>query len=180
MNIFVLCTGRCGSTTFWKACTHITNYSTAHESRCNKIGIERLAYPKKHIEIDNRLSWFLGKLDVVYGDQAFYVYLKRDREETARSFTKRFDAPVSIMTAYTKGILMLGDSYKNMDAESLCLDYYDTVNSNIELFLQNKTKKMVFDLSTAKKDYLRFWNEIKAVGQLDKALREWDCLHNAT
>lgn len=56
MNVFVLNSGRCGSTTFIAACRHITNYSSGHESRATLIGEERLAYPTQHIEADNRLS----------------------------------------------------------------------------------------------------------------------------
>ncbi len=56
MDVFVLCTGRCGSTTFIKACAHITNYTAAHESRTGLLGSDRLDYPGKHIEADNRLS----------------------------------------------------------------------------------------------------------------------------
>ena len=33
MNVFILNTGRCGSRTFARACAHITNYTSAHESR---------------------------------------------------------------------------------------------------------------------------------------------------
>ncbi|WJI25223.1 hypothetical protein RHP47_05945 [Thermosynechococcus sp. QKsg1] len=50
MNVFVLCTGRCGSVTFAKACTFITNFSSAHESRTFLLGEARLAYPDRHIE----------------------------------------------------------------------------------------------------------------------------------
>ncbi|MEJ1383421.1 MAG: hypothetical protein RPV21_03475, partial [Candidatus Sedimenticola sp. (ex Thyasira tokunagai)] len=67
MNIFILNTGRCGSTTFIEACRHITNYSAAHESRIQLIGDRRLAYPQNHIEADNRLSWLLGRLEHTYG-----------------------------------------------------------------------------------------------------------------
>ena len=45
MNIFVLCTGRCGSVTFTKACQHITNYTCTHESRVSLLGEDRLNYP---------------------------------------------------------------------------------------------------------------------------------------
>lgn len=76
MNIFVLNTGRCGSTTLIKACRHITNYSEAHESRCAMLGRERLNYPPNHIEADKRLVWLLGRLDKEYGDDALYVHLK--------------------------------------------------------------------------------------------------------
>ena len=35
MNVFVLCTGRSGSVTFYNVCKHIKNYTTSHESRKN-------------------------------------------------------------------------------------------------------------------------------------------------
>ncbi len=63
MNVFVLGTGRCGTTTFMKACRHVTNCTSGHETRVNHVGPERLSYPSNHIEADNRLSWFLGRLD---------------------------------------------------------------------------------------------------------------------
>ncbi|MCS3662077.1 hypothetical protein [Salinibacter ruber] len=90
MNVFVLCTGRCGSTTFARACEHIENYSAAHESRAGKIK-GRVNYPARHIEVDNRLSWFLGRLDEVYGDDLFYVHLRRNPRATAESFADRYE-----------------------------------------------------------------------------------------
>ena len=90
MNVFVLCTGRCGSTTFIESCRHIRNFSCAHESRTRLLGNERLAYPPNHIEADNRLSWFLGRLDREYGDDAFYVHLVRNTKDVARSYARRF------------------------------------------------------------------------------------------
>ena len=74
-NVFVLCTGRCGSTTFVQACQHIENYTASHESKISLLGDQRLEYSQNHIEVDNRLSWFLGSLDKKYGDNAFYVHL---------------------------------------------------------------------------------------------------------
>ena len=63
MNVFVLTTGRSGSLTFAEACRHITNFSCGHETRVGLIGAERLAYPDQHIEVDNRLAWFTGRLE---------------------------------------------------------------------------------------------------------------------
>lgn len=60
MNVFVLTTGRSGSTTFYKACRHISNYTCGHESNWSLIGKERLNYPENHIEVDNHLVWMLG------------------------------------------------------------------------------------------------------------------------
>ncbi|WP_299044728.1 hypothetical protein [uncultured Thermosynechococcus sp.] len=56
MNVFVPCTGRCGSVTFAKACSFITNFRSAHKSRTFLRGEARLAYPSCPIGVDNRLS----------------------------------------------------------------------------------------------------------------------------
>ena len=105
MNVFVLCTGRCGSTTFARACSHIENFGVAHESRCAQLGDSRFAYPENHIEVDNRLSWLLGRLDRAYGDDAFYVHLRRPDQQVAASFLNRYRG--GIIRAYRgEGILM--------------------------------------------------------------------------
>lgn len=176
MNIFVLSTGRCGSTTFAEACRHILNYTAAHESRAGKIGGERLKYPDNHIEVDNRLSWFLGRLDEKYGDDAFYVHLKRNREAVALSHKKRYNNRQSIFKAYTKSILLGPQKYQSRMRAGL--DYCHTVNSNIELFLKDKSRKMDFTLENAEQDFEIFWNRIQAEGDLNTALGEWDVQHN--
>ena len=175
MNVFILNTGRCGSMTFIKACQHIDNYSSAHESRCDQLGDARLAYPANHIEADNRLSWYLGKLDKQYGDDAVYVHLKRNSSDTASSYAKRL-FPGGIIPAYRKGILQhLPDDVPDL---SVALDYCDTVNSNIEHFLKDKTCKMAFSLENAQQDFQRFWMLIAAEGDLDAALAEFNTTYN--
>jgi hypothetical protein len=176
MNIFVLNTGRCGSMTFIRACDHITNYSAAHESRLTLIGEQRLDYPENHIEADNRLSWYLGRLEEKYGDNAFYVHLKRDREEVAQSYAKR--KSFGIMKAYREGILLGGqEGQSDLD---LALDYVDTVEANINRFLENKTRIMEFKLASAAADFIVFWQCIGAQGDLDGALVEWQVKYNAS
>ncbi len=176
MNIFILNSGRCGSTTFIEACQHITNYTALHESRCGLIGEERLNYPDNHIEADNRLSWFLGRLDQKYGDDAFYVHLSREREVTAESFARR--AEFGIMQAYREGIIL--GLQGEPDAHSLALDYLDTIDSNIECFLKDKKNKMSFQLENAPEDFNLFWQRIGAEGDLDAALAEWQSRYNAS
>ena len=154
MNVFVLNTGRCGSTTFIKACQHISNYTSAHESLLEKTGGQRLDYPEDHIEADNRLCWFLGKLDQKYADDAIYVHLKRQREAVATSFSKRID--FGILKAYEQGIL-LHDEHR-LTAFDIALDYIDTVNANIELFLKDKTNKIDVSIETVNTDFIGFRN----------------------
>ena len=176
MNIFILNTGRCGSTTFIKACEHLTNYTAAHESLSGFTGEQRLAYPDNHIEADNRLSWFLGRLDSKYADSAFYVHLSRDLNLTAASFARRMD--FGIIKAYKQGILLGAD--QELSAEEIALDYIQTVDANIRHFLKNKTNKMNFSLDSAKLDFKLFCKRINAQGDVQKALMEWDINYNSS
>ena len=174
MNVFVLCTGRCGSHTFIEACNHITNYSAGHETRSRFIGRERLNYGPKHIEADNRLAWFLGRLDKIYGDDAFYVHLTRERQSNAASMSRYMH--MGILEAYTDGILMRS-SYRN-DPMEFSLDLYDTINMNIETFLKDKSRKMNFRLENAQEDFRIFWDKVGARGDLNAALGEWERIFN--
>jgi len=176
MNVFVLNTGRCGSTTFIRACSHITNYSAAHESRIHKIGPARLAYPENHIEADNRLSWLLGRLDEAFGDDALYLHLHRDPRAVAASFARR--EAYGIMKAYREGILLGGEPAQT--PLELARDYIDTVEGNIRLFLRGRPHTMEFRLEEAKEAFVDFWNRIGAEGDLKRALAEWEIRHNAS
>lgn len=181
MNVFVLCTGRSGSTTFSRACSHIQNFTVGHESRGGSIE-GRLDYPEDHIEVDNRLSWFLGRLDQKYGDSPFYVHLKRNKQDTAESWTNPgfYEGP-GIMRAYRTGILR-PELQSSTDPEpiEIAKHYYDTVNSNISLFLKDKTDWMEFNLETAESDFREFWDRIDASGNLNAALSEWERQYNAS
>ena len=176
MNVFILNTGRCGSTTFIKACQHITNYSSAHESQSTLIGEQRLSFPENHIEADNRLSWILGRLDAAYGNEAFYIHLSREKNITAKSFAKRND--FGIMKAYREGILM--QEQQTDSALELAQDYIETIESNIVLFLKDKTQTMEFNLESAEQDFKQFWKLINAEGDLEAALAEWKTSYNAS
>jgi hypothetical protein len=141
----------------------------------NLTGAERLAYPSHHIEADNRLSWLLGRLERRFGDNALYVHLSRDRQASVESFSRR--AHFGIMQAYREGILFGG---RLQTDQEIALDYLETVDANIALFLKDKTHKMDFRLEHAKADFPRFWERIGAQGDLEQALAEWDVRYNAS
>ena len=173
MNIFILNAGRCGSTTFIKSCQHIDNYTAANESRTTFAGENRLSYPDNHIEADNRLSWFLGRLDKQYGDNAIYVHLLRDRNDNINSFMNRTE--FGIMKAYREGVY-LTETRNNL--EIYAADYIDTVNSNIEHFLKDKMHTMRFHLEHAKEHFREFWKLIGAEGDMQLSINEWDTRYN--
>jgi len=174
-NVFVLSTGRCGSTPFAKACEHIDNYTVAHESRMSAVGPERFDYPPDHIEVDNRLSWLTGRLARRFDDEeTFYVHLRRDRDETARSFARRWGK--GIIRAYARGIL--SRAHRSGEPLEICLDYCHTVNANIEEFVAHRTHAMTIRLDDVDELFPRFWERIGAEGDLSAAMAEWQVRHN--
>lgn len=174
MNVFVLTTGRSGSLTFAEACRHITNYTTGHETRVGLVGEARLAYPDRHIEIDNRLAWFLGRMEQAFGDEAFYVHLLRDDEATAASHAKRWNKPA--MQSYRKGLLW--DVDPETDRLAVAHDLILTMNSNIESYLRGKSRTMCIDIETAPSTFPEFWEAIGAAGDLEAALAEFSVKHH--
>jgi len=175
MNVFVLCTGRCGSKSFVQACSHITNFSAGHETRVQYVGTHKFSYPANHIEADNRLSWHLGRLDEIYGDDAFYVHLHRNRSKVIASYAQRWAPVGGMMPAYRNGILRAGPHSRSATAE----DFVATVEANIASFLRDKTMKMSVALEDATEWFPDFWNRLGAEGDLDRALAEWSRTHNS-
>lgn len=175
-NVFVLSTGRCGSLTFHQACRYITNYTARHES-ANRVKERHAAvyaqpFPRRHIEIDNRLAWFLGLLERRYGDNAYYVHLLRDRDETARSLAKRrgiFRAFGGEMMHRQRHVF---DELAEDAKYEVALNFWDTVTANIELFLKDKTHKTTAWIHDIEEPFYKFWTDIGADGRLDKALAQ--------
>lgn len=171
MNVFVLCTGRAGSSTFIEACKHIENYSSAHESRSSFYGTARLEYPNRHIEADNRLIWFFGDLDKKYGKEPFYVHLRRVELMTAKSFRRRWKwNRVSIVQAFYHAILMHHKKPTEEEIRAVSRHYVNTVNSNIEVFLKDKPHKLTVRLENLESDFKNFWDAIGAEGDYEKAI----------
>ncbi len=179
MRVFILCTGRSGSVSFIKACKHITNYSSGHETLSKELGARRLDYPDNHIEADNRLSWFLGSLDKKYANEAFYIHLVRKKSDTVLSFTNRWNSRGGIIRAFYEGILKTSDFKTNSDIiNQVCEDYYTTVNDNIDLFLKDKKNVLRINLENIQEDFKDFWHTIEAQGNLSAAIQEFSKRYN--
>jgi len=178
-NAFVLCTGRCGSMTLARATGHLTNWTSAHEGLTHALGKARFAYPPQHIEIDNRLSWMLGRLDRHFGNDAAYVHLTREPEAVAQSFAQR--ANQGIIRAYRTDILARSRTLTpRAPLIRFCRDYVDTVNTNIASFLKDKHHVLQIRLEQIGPDFDAFCGWIGAEGDLTAARRELTLRHNAT
>lgn len=178
-NVFVLCTGRCGSLTFSRAARHIRNFTTGHETRSFLTGPARFAFPKRHIEVDNRLAWTLGRLQNAFGDNAHYVHLIRDRDAVAASFLARrkYGMIKAYREAHLLNINLRAPATPDLD---VAMDMIDTITQNIHHYLADKTHVLTMRLETIDHDFATFWDWIGASGNPDAALAEWRTRHNAT
>ncbi|THV37096.1 hypothetical protein [Glycomyces buryatensis] len=182
MRVFVLSTGRCGSVTFSTACGYLSNFSAGHESRYKLVGDERFAFPDEHIEVDNRLTWFLGRLAREYdGTEVLYVHLRRDPEAVAQSFLRRWGGPqkASIIRAYAHGMLQRGAEWPEERRIEVCRDYVETVNTNIEAFIARRPSMTIW-LDQAADRFPLFLDRIGAEGDLEAAVGEFQTVHNAS
>lgn len=182
MRVFVLSTGRCGSTTLAHALSHATNYSCAHESRSTRAE-RRLDYPDQHIEIDNRLVWFLGPLRQQYPD-AIYIWLTRDREAVVHSYMKRFGTRAGIMSAFARGIIQDPRSVTTKTRKRVVAELYvDTIEANIATFLTSGHVRWwtCIDMDfSPKPDLHTVWKAIGVEGDLQAAMNELPRKYNAS
>ena len=177
MRIFVLGSGRCGTVTFSKACGHLTNYTAGHESRARCIGDRRFAYPDQHIEVDSRLTWFLGELGQRFPN-AFFIHLRRDPEETAKSICRKWGpGQMNFARAFGHAIVMHGAPWS--DKLEVSRFQVRTAVANIEEFLSNRRHWTVW-LEKASVWFPLFLEYIHAEGKLDAAMKEWATHHNAS
>lgn len=180
MNVFVLGTGRCGTTTFARACSHLSNYTVGQESRAARYGDARFGYPRRHVEVDPRLTWFLGELAQRFPG-ARYVHLRREPEATARSVERRLrGGRASFGRAFAESIIMRGQPWPGSEQLDVARFYVRTARANIEEFLRWRQYAMRLDLEDIDEGFPRFLEWIGAEGDLDAAVAEWGTRYNAT
>ena len=167
-----------------RACEHLTNYTAGHESRTGEIGDSRFDYPDRHVEADNRLSWFLGDLGERFGDEPLYLHLRRDPEQVAASFLRRWRSRGAKPTrsnavrAFAHGLMIHNDEWPEAERLDVCRFYVRTVTKNIEAFLADKTNTMTVWLDDANTWFPTLWERISGEGDLDAAMAEFYVRHN--
>lgn len=185
MNIFVLTTGRSGSKTFAEACRHLHGWTAGHETQARRLWPRD--YPPNHVEVDNRLVWFLGQLGEAYaGRDVLYVHLKRDAEATALSFWRHsmptaerpVAYPASELRAFAHGLVMRPDIWADYLPVARAL--VEAKNANIREFLRGRSgRAMTVHLEDGGSTFRIFLDRIGAEGaDRDAALAEWGVKHN--
>ena len=177
MRVFVLGTGRCGTVTCSRACSHLTNYTVGHETRAGKVGDGRFDYPGEHIEIDPRLPWFTGELASRFPD-AFYLHLVRDPEATAQSIARRWGGRGGFARGFGESMILRGD--RSATRLEIARFQVRTMTLNIGLLLGCVEHRMAGSLEDAKSWFPEFVRRIGGQGDIDRALSEWEVPYNAS
>jgi hypothetical protein len=180
MNVFVLGTGRTGTTTLIRACSHLTNYTAGHETRVHLVGETRFDYPSAHIEADNRLSWFLGSLGRRFDHRpTLYVHLLRDEDEVIASYRSRATNRNGIIPAFSNGIIIQRRQHEPHEIDEVSRMLVRTVTDNVREFLRNRPS-MELHLESLSDSFGDFVDRIGAEGDLRRAGLELRKRHNAT
>ena len=175
MRIFVTGTGRCGTVTFSKACAHISNFTSGHETHTNKRRGGRLGgdvanwdYPDNHIEISSQLVIAIPILKKKYPDARWIHLVREDRDACARSLCGWSD-----MAAFAKYWFL------NAQPDPLATAYaiYDTVRGMAEAMLPDA---FIFRLEQAASDWPACWEFMHAAGDRRAAAAEFQTRYNAT
>jgi hypothetical protein len=179
VNVFVLGTGRTGTMTLTRACSHFSNYTAGHESRAHLVGDARLDYPAGHLEADNRLSWFLGSLGRRFDRRAtLYVHLLRNEDDVVASYRRRATNRNGIIPAFGHGIVMPRRADEPHDLDEVCRMFVRTVNDNVRDFLRHRPS-MELHLETLSDSFGELVDRIGAEGDLRQAYLELQTRHNA-
>lgn len=187
-KVFVVGTGRCGTTSFYNACKHINNYSCSFEKFTRTPGYVKMI-PDDHIVIDNRLSFHLGSINEYFGNRRFYfVWLRRNRKAVAESFAKRFDNSYGIISMHYRSIMQRYKSDPNkLDHKTKLIianDYIEMVENNIKLFLIsamsnfNEDNLQIIEIENINLEFPLFCKNIKAKVDINLAMREFTKMYN--
>lgn len=170
MRAFVTGTGRCGTKTWARACSHLTSHTSDHESHRGRADESYLDFPDHHIEVDPHLSWMLARLLQKYpGD--VYVHLWRPEDEVVASWKSRGiqphrgAAPLIDVIYQTRSALLTADEY-----DLALRELYRSVWARCEHMIARKKRGMSVNILEAGESWGAFCEMLGAEGDMDAAL----------
>lgn len=159
-----------GTSTFIRACRHLTNFTVGCSAAIPLIGEPQFQYPDNHIEVDPRLVWFLGPLMRRYPD-AVYVHLRRREEDVIASL---MNFPIrSSQEPLLKALQgMLPPDASTELRRSVLQMYVNSVNASAETFLRTRSSMNLW-LHGMRESFPVFLDYIGAQGDISAAVAEW-------
>lgn len=167
MNIFVVGTGRCGSTTFAAACKHAVNMTAGHETAAGRI--YDFIYPPNHIEVDPPLTFWINKLRSYYPGCKF-VHLIREVDREGCIHSLAVNDP-DICQWFGRMIYHFPECQPSEGAEAI----YEIMNSIVQ-----GEDVLRIRLVDVKERWWQVWEWMGCKGDFYRSLKEWDVKYNET
>lgn len=166
-RVFVVGTGRCGTSTFYQACLHATNYLSRHEAYA--IGDCPPFFFPEHpsIEIGSTLTMFIPRLKRRF-PQARWVHLQRERQACCESIARECHEE---SVGFAKRWLWKSEINPVRAAEI----FYDSVNDLCQSLLP---EAFHLQLETVEQQWLDCWKFMNCVGDFSSSLSVWRRKYN--
>lgn len=170
MRIFVTGTGRCGTSTFYHACTHIKNFTCGLESISGSVS--QHDYPDNHIEISSQLVPAIGYLCFKY-PRSVWVHLIRDKVQCMASL--KANCPRALR-AYS---LLYFQGIFTSELDKVAEIYYDLTNCQCR-WAMPQSRTYTIRMETAARSWASFWETMGFEGDFNDSLSEWNRQYNPT
>lgn len=165
MNVFVTGTGRCGTSTFYQACRHFTNYTTGHESHA---GFQEVPYPPdNHIEVSSQLVIWIPRLLRFYPDAKF-VHLIRERRSCVKSLAYQALKPMKDFAS--QWFQYFPENENEIPLKGAML-FYESMNDLIPALVP-ASQLMTIQIETAQDQWETFCRWINAEGDLEEGAKK--------
>lgn len=167
-NVFVVGTGRCGTTTFAAACRYATNKTVSREGQAG--GVYQLdKYPDSHIEVDAPLAFWMPRLRLLYPGCRF-VHLVRyaDRDGCLASMVTH---DPDICRFFGQMVYHFADCEPMDGAAAL----YEIVNDMI-----GGPDVLRVRLREVKERWGQVWEWMECEGNFEQSREEWNVRHNSS
>lgn len=171
MRIFVVGTGRCGTSTFYHACRHATNYTVGHESRAGRIN--DYCYHDNYIEVSSHLA-FAVPLLMERNQGCRFVHIIRSKAACVASMAETREAIKAFAFGISEGNPRHGSEYLEWAAW-----LYDLINANITATVQTAWNAFLFHMDYADREWEECWRFMGCEGDFEASLAEWRWKYNA-
>lgn len=152
MRVFVVGTGRCGTSTFYQAAKSIEGYTCGHESEAARI--PSWTFPDNHVEVAAQLVYAIPLVLEKYPDSK-WVHLIREREACVDSLAHQVWAS---MAAFAQQWFMCDHP---ADVVKTAAKFYDMTNALIPALVPEK-QLMTIHLETLRRQWPDFCTWIGA------------------
>lgn len=175
MRVFVVGTGRSGTSTAYHALQHVAKHTVGHESRAGILLHHE--YPENHIEVSSQLIPEIVQLALQYPN-AKWIWLKRGKSATVRSIaTQCPDAMAAYGFQWFQVVVKKEEPRRSEQLLQIAELYYDAMYSLLSSLLP--TDAYCLHIETIKDQWEACWKYHAWEGDFQASLSAWNRHYNA-